>query len=74
MKCARIQYTANGMYSPMSGTVAAVNTALEDNPALINEDPYGEGWILKLTVSNAGEYDVLLDSSAYQASIEESEG
>jgi glycine cleavage system H protein len=62
------------LYSPMSGTVAAVNAALEDNPGLINDDPHGEGWILKLTVSNAGEYDDLLDSAAYQASIEESEG
>jgi glycine cleavage system H protein len=62
------------LYSPMSGTVSAVNAALEDNPALINEDPYGEGWILKLTVTNPAEYDELLDSSAYQASIEESEG
>ncbi len=62
------------LYSPMSGTVAAVNAALEDNPGLINDDPHGDGWILKLTVSNAGEYDDLLDSAAYQASIEDSEG
>jgi glycine cleavage system H protein len=62
------------LYSPMSGTVVAVNAALEDNPGLINEDAHGEGWILKLTVSNAAEYDELLDSSAYQASIEDSEG
>jgi glycine cleavage system H protein len=62
------------LYSPMSGTVAAVNAALEDNPALINDDPYGEGWILKLTASNPGEFDDLLDNAAYHASIEESEG
>lgn len=62
------------LYSPMSGTVAAVNAALEDNPGLINDDPYGDGWILKLTVSQPAEFGDLLDNLAYATSIEESEG
>ena len=62
------------LYSPLSGTVTAVNADLEANPALINEEPYTDGWLIKLTVSQPSEYDDMLDASAYQAAVEESEG
>jgi glycine cleavage system H protein len=58
------------LYSPLAGEVVGVNEALGDNPEKINEDPYGEGWILKLRVS--GEAD-LLSAEDYEKALEESE-
>ena len=58
------------LYSPLAGEVIGVNEALGDNPEKINEDPYGEGWILKLRVS--GEAD-LLSAADYEKVLEESE-
>jgi glycine cleavage system H protein len=54
------------IFAPVSGEVTAVNTALDENPELINSDPYGEGWILELTVADTGAVDALLDAAAYQ--------
>jgi glycine cleavage system H protein len=54
------------IFAPVSGEVSAVNTALNDTPDLINSDPYGEGWIVELTVSDLSEADGLLDAQAYQ--------
>lgn len=56
---------ASEIYAPISGTVIAVNDALSDNPALINSDAQGEGWILKLEVSDPSEVETLLDDAAY---------
>ena len=53
------------IYSPLTGKVVAVNSALEDDPMAINRDPYGDGWILKLEIANPGEVDQLLDAAAY---------
>ena len=59
------------LYSPISGEIVEVNGALEADPALVNSDPYGEGWMIRLRVKDASELDELLDSDAYRALIEE---
>ena len=53
--------------APLSGEIVAVNDALADNPQTINEDPYGEGWMVRIALSNPGERDTLLDADAYSA-------
>ena len=53
------------LYAPVSGTVTEVNDALPDTPELINEDPYGEGWIIKVTLSDPGELDDLMTPEEY---------
>lgn len=57
---------ASDVYIPMSGTITAVNEALADSPQLVNQDPYGAGWFVKIKVSNPSEYDELLDAEAYR--------
>jgi glycine cleavage system H protein len=58
------------LYSPVAGEVVAVNDALESNPALVNTDPYGEGWMLKIRVSDPSELDSLVDAQSYRARTE----
>ena len=58
------------IYAPLAGTVAEVNTALSDAPQKLNEDPYGDGWIFAITVSDAGAIDALLDAAAYRQLVE----
>ena len=53
------------LYSPVSGTVAEVNPRLAHEPELVNNDPYGEGWMLRVSVTDAAELDTLLDAAAY---------
>ncbi|QIO23630.1 glycine cleavage system protein GcvH [Haloarcula sp. JP-L23] len=53
------------VYAPVSGTVTAVNDALFDEPELVNEDPFGEGWMLEVELADAGELDDLLSADAY---------
>jgi len=60
---------ASDIYAPVKGTVLEVNHTLESNPALINNDPYGEGWIYVLQVENPEELKQLKDAAAYKASI-----
>jgi glycine cleavage system H protein len=55
------------IFAPVSGTVVAVNTALDDAPELVNSDPYGEGWIVEINVTDPSTLDDLLDAAAYQA-------
>ena len=57
------------MFAPLSGEVVEVNTKLADNPELINEDPYGKGWIIKIKLSDSNEVVSLLDKSAYEELI-----
>ena len=57
------------LYSPIAGEVVAVNRALDGNPALVNTDPYGEGWMIRLRVSDAAQLDSLLDAAAYSGKI-----
>jgi len=59
------------LFSPLAGTVTEVNTALESDPALVNRDPYGEGWMIRLRVKNPKELDQLLGSEEYQKQIGE---
>ena len=56
---------ASEVYAPVSGEVVEVNQALEDDPSLVNGDPTGEGWFLKLRLSAHGELDGLMDDAAY---------
>lgn len=56
-------------YAPMSGTVVEVNEVLNDTPEVINEDPYGAGWIFKLEPSDESQADDLLSAEAYQAQV-----
>ncbi len=63
---------ASDLYAPVSGEVVEVNTALEDAPELVNDDPYGEGWMIKVRPSNwEAEKANLLDAEAYRRLIEE---
>ena len=55
--------------SPLSGEVTAVNEALADSPETINEDPYGEGWLVKVKLSDPSEQEALLDAAAYEATL-----
>jgi len=57
---------ASDVYAPVAGTVIEGNAALADNPALVNEDPEGEGWFFKLTLADAGEVTSLMDEAAYK--------
>lgn len=59
--------TVSDLFAPCSGKVLELNSKLEDQPELINSDPYGEGWIIKVEMSDASELNKLLDGSAYQA-------
>jgi glycine cleavage system H protein len=55
--------------APLSGEVVAVNDALADSPQLINEDSYGEGWLVRIALSDPAERDGLLDAEAYSATL-----
>lgn len=57
--------------APLSGEVIAVNTAAAENPELINKDPYGEGWLVKVRLSDPSEAEGLLDAAAYEAMLED---
>lgn len=59
------------LFCPVAGEVVEVNSALEDDPSVINSDPYGGGWMIRLKVSDAGELDELLDDQAYTALVGE---
>lgn len=58
------------LYAPISGSVASTNPDLEGEPEKINADPYGEGWICTVTMTDPAELDALLDAAAYQAFID----
>ena len=61
--------TVSDLNMPVSGTVLEFNEALNDQPELVNNDPYGEGWMIKVTVDNPAELDTLLDAAAYEKLI-----
>jgi glycine cleavage system H protein len=54
------------LFAPISGEVVAANAALGNEPELVNSDPYGEGWMLRVKVADAGQLDGLLDAAAYE--------
>ncbi|NIG88323.1 glycine cleavage system protein GcvH [Serratia symbiotica] len=62
---------ASDIYAPISGEIIALNDALESAPERVNSAPYGEGWLFRIKASDVGELGNLLDSGAYQASIDQ---
>ncbi len=69
--CGEIESTksVSDLYSPLTGEVTAVNEALDANPELVNSDPYGEGWMFEMTMSDPGQLDELLDVDSYTATL-----
>jgi glycine cleavage system H protein len=61
--------TVSDLFFPVAGTVVAVNEALEDAPEAVNEDPYGEGWLIKMEPADAADLDELMDVAAYKHMI-----
>lgn len=59
--------TVSDLYLPVDGTVNELNPALSNAPELVNTDPYGEGWMIKMTVDNPADVDALLDAAGYEA-------
>jgi len=57
--------SVSDVYAPVSGTVIAVNNALDENPELVNTDPYGEGWFAEIEMSDPSDFDALMDVAAY---------
>lgn len=62
--------SASDLYMPVAGEVIAVNEALEDTPELVNQDPYGDGWFIRIRITDPGGAEDLMDASEYQDSIE----
>lgn len=61
--------TVADLFAPISGTITEFNTAINDAPESVNNDPYGAGWIIKMELANASEVDALLDVASYKALI-----
>ena len=61
--------TVSDLYAPVSGKVLELNKKLNDEPQLVNSDPYGEGWIIKIELTNAAQVNDLLDQTAYQTQL-----
>tara|TARA_B110001469_G_scaffold124365_1_gene137867 strand:- start:10530 stop:10910 length:381 start_codon:yes stop_codon:yes gene_type:complete len=61
--------TVSDLFMPLSGEVSEFNEALEDAPELVNADPYGEGWMIKITISDDSQIEALLDAAAYKTLI-----
>ncbi len=65
---------ASDLYTPMGGEVTAVNEGIEDTPELVNSDPYGEGWMIRMKPSDPDEFEDLMDADEYEAFVAEEEG
>ncbi len=61
--------TVSDLYMPIAGEVVEMNSELDSNPELVNSDPYGKGWMVKVNVSNVSDYDTLLSAADYQALV-----
>jgi glycine cleavage system H protein len=61
--------TVADLYAPVSGTIIECNTGLNDGPEQVNQDPYGNGWLMKIELSNPSELDGLMDAEAYRALV-----
>jgi glycine cleavage system H protein len=70
--CCEVESTksVSDIYAPVAGTVVEANTALDETPELLNQDPYGAGWIFKLQLSDPSDVDGMLDAAAYRALVE----
>lgn len=62
--------TVSDLFMPVSGEVIEVNEALSDNPEVVNKDPYGEGWMIKVKIADEAELDALLSAAEYQKMLE----
>ena len=62
--------TVSDLFLPLAGTIEEINPALESQPELVNTDPYGEGWMIKMTVNNPEDINSLLNVEAYTAMVE----
>lgn len=63
--------SVSDIYAPVSGTVTEVNPAIVENPELLNSDPYGDGWICRITMTDPTQFDALMDAAAYRSLTEE---
>ena len=61
--------TVSDLFLPVAGTISEVNSALNDSPESVNNDPYGAGWMVKVTVNNPADVDALMDAAAYAALV-----
>jgi glycine cleavage system H protein len=61
--------TVSDLFLPVSGSITEINPALESNPELVNSDPYGEGWMVKMTLNNPADLENLMNSEAYTALV-----
>ena len=70
--CGEVESTksVSDIYSPVDGEITEVNSDVDDDPGLVNSDPYGEGWLFVLEVADAAAVDALLDAAAYRALVE----
>jgi glycine cleavage system H protein len=59
------------LYLPVSGKIVEINSSLEDDPMVINRDPYGDGWMIKIEIADSSQIDELLDAGGYQKLIDE---
>lgn len=62
--------TVSDLFMPVAGKVKSINPKLADNPEIVNADPYGEGWLIKITIDNPGELDDLLSAEDYRSEVE----
>lgn len=62
--------SVSDIYAPVSGTISAVNDALDDQPELLNSDPYGEGWLCKIEMTDSTQLDALMDAEGYRSLTE----
>jgi glycine cleavage system H protein len=62
---------ASDVFMPVTGEITAINEELEDSPEIVNEDPYGKGWFIRIRLSYKSDLDDLMDAEAYQAQLEE---
>ena len=65
---------ASDVYAPVDGEIIAVNEELESAPELVNQDPYGEGWMIRIEPSDPDAFEELMDADEYKAFVEEEEG
>lgn len=61
--------TVSDLFMPISGEILEFNSALEANPEAVNKDPYGDGWMIKVKITNPAELDALMDAAAYEALV-----
>ena len=62
--------SVSDVYAPLTGTVVTVNDALAESPQLLNEDPYGDGWLCEIELADEAEFENLLDAAAYRSLVE----